>query len=227
MVVKWLDTVKQDAQEIHLVGDLFDFWFEYKHAVPKGMIRLLGKMAEIADSGIPLHIYTGNHDMWMFDYLPKEIGVILHREPIHQEWNGIKLFIGHGDGLGPGDQGYKFIKRVFASKVCQWLFARLHPNFGIGFANFWSGTSRNSHQQKDRVFLGDEKEWLAVYCRQILANDHFDYFIFGHRHLPLNIEIGPASRYINLGDWISHFTYAVFDGSKMELRSFKTGAIYE
>ena len=218
--VNWLEECRKDAQEIFLVGDLFDFWFEYKHTVPRGHVRLLGKIAEITDSGIPVHVFTGNHDMWIFDYLPEETGVKLYREPIQRTWNGVKFYIGHGDGLGPGDHGYKFIKKVFASKVCQWLFARLHPNFGIGMANFWSKTSRNQSGEKDKTFLGEENEWLAIYSKEILDKEHFDYFVFGHRHLPMEIELNESSKYINLGDWIDHFTYGVFDGQKMELKNY-------
>ena len=176
-VVAWLESIRHDAEEIILLGDVFDFWFEYKHAVPKGYTRLLGKISEITDSGIPVHLFTGNHDMWIFDYLPKECGVILHREPIIREWNGKRFYIGHGDGLGPGDYGYKFIKKVFASPICQWLFARLHPNFGIGLANFFSKKSRASTGDKDRIFLGKENERLAIYARDILKKEHFDYFV--------------------------------------------------
>jgi UDP-2,3-diacylglucosamine hydrolase len=222
LVVEWLEKCRKDAAEIYLVGDLFDFWFEYKHAVPRGHVRLLGKLAEITDSGIPVHVFTGNHDMWIFDYLPKETGVQLYRKPIQRNWNGVKFFIGHGDGLGPGDHGYKFIKKVFASKVCQWLFARLHPNFGIGMANFWSKTSRNQSGEKDKTFLGEENEWLAIYSKEILEKEHFDYFIFGHRHLPMEIQLNDNSKYINLGDWIDHFTYGVFDGAKMSLKNYKS-----
>lgn len=223
-VVDWLEQCKDDAAEIFLVGDLFDFWFEYKHAVPRGHVRLLGKIAEITDSGIPVHVFTGNHDMWIFDYLPKETGVNLYRKPIKRTWNEVRFFIGHGDGLGPGDHGYKFIKKIFASRLCQWLFARLHPNFGIGMANFWSRTSRKKTGSEDKRFLGEENEWLAIYSREILEKEHFDYFIFGHRHLPMEIDLGKGSTYINLGDWIDHFTYAVFDGEKLELKNYQPQA---
>lgn len=211
-LVQWLDEIAVDAAEIFLVGDLFDFWFEYKHAVPKGFTRFLGALSRLTDSGIPVHIFTGNHDMWIFDYLPKETGVKVHRAPIERMWNGQRFYIGHGDGLGPGDHGYKFIKRVFESKVCQWLFARLHPNFGIGLANFWSRTSRKASVEKDRIFLGEDNEWLVIYCKELLLREHYDYFIFGHRHLPLDIQLTATSRYVNLGDWIQHYTYAWFDG---------------
>lgn len=221
LLVKWLDEIKDDASEIYLMGDLFDFWFEYKHAVPKGFVRLLGKIAEITDSGIPITLFTGNHDMWMFDYLPKEIGVKIYREPIERTFENKTFYLGHGDGLGPGDKGYKFIKKVFANKFCQWLFARLHPNLGIGMANFWSKKSRIANGTNDEKFLGEENEWLIIYAKEILQKKHFDYFIFGHRHLPLDINLPNNSKYINLGEWINYFSYAVFDGNNLELKYFK------
>lgn len=221
-IVSWLDEVKGDAQEIYLVGDLFDFWFEYKHVIPKGFVRLQGKIAEITDSGIPVHIFTGNHDMWIFDYIPKELGAQLHRDNITKEFNGKKFFIGHGDGLGPGDHGYKFIKKVFANKLCQWLFERIHPNLGIGIANYWSRKSRKVNAENDEKFLGEENEWLAIYCKEVLEKEHFDYFIFGHRHLPLEIKLNEKSTYFNLGEWIKYNTYAVFDGTKIKLKEYKS-----
>ena len=220
-IVKWLDEVSLDAQEIYLIGDVFDFWFEYKHAVPKGFIRLLGKIAEIVDSGIPITLFTGNHDVWMFDYLEKELGVTIHRNPITKEYNGKKFYLGHGDGLGPGDYGYKFVKKIFTSPINQWLFARIHPNFGIGMAHFLSRKSRASNAPKDEQFKGEENEWLAVYCKELLQKEYFDYFIFGHRHLPLDIQLDEKSRYINLGEWINYNTYAVFDGENLELKIYK------
>ncbi len=216
-LVKWLDEIKTDATELFVVGDLFDFWFEYKRAVPRGYVRVLGKLAEIADSGIPISFFTGNHDMWIFDYLPNEIGAKLYREPITREWNGKKFLIGHGDGLGPGDYGYKFIKKVFANKICQWLFERLHPNFGIWLADYFSKSSRAKTGGDDAIFLGEENEWLVHYAKEELKKTHYDYFVFGHRHLPLNIQLTPKSTYINLGDWINYFTYAVFDGEELKL----------
>jgi UDP-2,3-diacylglucosamine hydrolase len=220
-IVRWLDQIKADAREVFLVGDLFDFWFEYKRAIPKGFVRLQGKIAELTDAGIPVTIFTGNHDMWMFDYLPQELGVELYREPIRRAYGGKQFLIGHGDGLGPGDHGYKFIKKVFANRFSQWLFARLHPNFGIGLANFWSGKSRAANHSIDEKFLGEENEWLAIYCKEYLKKEHIDFFIFGHRHLPLDLKVGKDSRYINLGEWINYSTYAVFDGEKLELKEFK------
>lgn len=220
-IVNWLDEIRNNAKEIYLVGDLFDFWFEYKRAIPKGFVRLQGKIAEITDSGIAVHVFTGNHDMWMFDYLPKELGVNMYREPIKKTFNGKTFYIGHGDGLGPGDHGYKFIKKVFANKICQWLFARMHPNFGIWLADFWSGKSRKANRDSDEKYLGDDNEFLVQYCKTHLKKEHIDYFIFGHRHLPLEIEVGNNSKYINLGEWMNYDTYAVWDGAKMELKKYE------
>ena len=218
LLVKWLNEIKTDAAEIYLVGDLFDFWFEYDTAVPRGFTRFLGKLAELSDSGIPIHIFTGNHDMWMFGYLEKELNITLHREPIVREYSDKKFFIGHGDGLGPGDHGFKVIKKVFANKISQWMFAKLHPDWGIKLATYWSGTSRESNN--DEVFLGEENEWLFQFAKEKLKTEHIHYFIFGHRHLPLDLKVGDNSHYINLGDWISHNTFAVFDGEKLELKKF-------
>lgn len=223
LIVRWLEEKRHDAAEIFLVGDVFDMWFEYKHAVPRGHTRLLGKIAEITDSGIPVHWFTGNHDMWIFDYLPQELGVQIHRGPITREWNNKKFYIAHGDGLGPGDHGYKFLKKVFANKVCQWLFARLHPNFGLGIANYWSRRSRQHTGNEDDVFLGEDKEFLAVHCKDILQQEFFDYFVFGHRHLALDLVMqeSPKSRYVNLGDWLKYYTYGEFDGNELRLIEYR------
>jgi UDP-2,3-diacylglucosamine hydrolase len=217
-LVKWLSTIEQDAQHIFLVGDIFDFWFEYKTVVPRGYTRLLGKLASMVDNGIKIHYFTGNHDMWTFGYLEEELGVKLYRNPIEININNQLFYIGHGDGLGPGDNGYKFIKKVFASPISQWLFARLHPNFAIGLANFWSGKSRAANGPVDEIFLGEDKEWLIIYCKEVLQKKHYNYFVFGHRHLLLNISLQNNSRYINLGDWFKKPHCAVFDGLSLQLK---------
>lgn len=219
-IIRWLNSIEHDAEEVFLVGDLFDAWFEYKRVVPKGFVRLLARIADFTDKGIPVHVFTGNHDMWMFGYLEEECGVKLYRQPLHISLKGKKFIIGHGDGLGPGDHKYKFIKRVFRSRVLQWLYARIHPNTGIGLADFFS---RRGYDKKEdeRLWLGDDKEYLMQYCRSELQKAHTDYFVFGHRHLPVDKEAGPNSRYINLGDWLRYNTYAVFDGSTLELKTFE------
>lgn len=220
-VVRWLTSIEEDAHEIFLVGDLFDFWFEYKHAIPKGFVRLQGKIAQLTDRGIPVHFFTGNHDMWMFDYFPKELGVSVNRGNIEREWNGKTFFIGHGDGLGPGDKWYKFMKKCFEARWTRWCFARLHPNFGIGMANFWSRKSRAATGDSDSKFLGEENEWLVIYSKEQLQEKHRDYFVFGHRHLPMDIRLSETSRYINLGEWLHYTTYGVFDGEELLLEKFE------
>jgi UDP-2,3-diacylglucosamine hydrolase len=218
--VQWLDLVSKDAAAIYLVGDVFDFWFEYKRAVPRGFVRSLGKIAELTDKGTPIHWFTGNHDMWIFDYLPTECGVQIHRAPIVLNHHEQRCFIGHGDGLGPGDTAYKFMKKFFHSKICQWLFARLHPNFGIWLASSLSGYSRGKAIEKDKIFHG-EKEWLFQYSAGIEKQNHHDYYIFGHRHLPGIMKVNENSSYVNLGDWLVHFTYGILDENGFQLEKWK------
>lgn len=221
IIIKWLNHVAPEAASIYLVGDVFDFWFEYKTVVPKGYVRILGKLAELSDRGISMYFFTGNHDMWMFRYFEDELGITTYRNPIEIEIDGKKFFIGHGDGLGPGDHGYKFIKKVFANKTCQWLFERIHPNFGIGLANFWSGQSRKGVSSPE-YFLGENNEWLIAFANSYLEKKHTDYFIFGHRHLPIDHTLkNRTSRYINLGEWLHYQSYAVFDGKTLELKFFE------
>ncbi|MBS1682617.1 MAG: UDP-2,3-diacylglucosamine diphosphatase [Bacteroidetes bacterium] len=220
-ITAWLDRIKDDAHSIYLLGDIFDFWFEYKQAIPKGFIRLQGKLVELRDSGMPIYFFTGNHDMWMFDYFTKELGIVIYREPQQITINHLKLIVGHGDGLGDGDNFYKLLKWFFNSKLCQWLFARIHPNFGIAMAKFWSRKSRISNTKREEKFKGEEKEFLLSYCRELEQKEHHDFYVFGHRHLPLDLKVGVKSRYINLGEWVHFNTYAVFDGNAMELKTFE------
>ncbi|HBX52457.1 MAG: UDP-2,3-diacylglucosamine hydrolase [Bacteroidetes bacterium RIFOXYA12_FULL_35_11] len=219
LFVSWLDEIKNDAAAIYLLGDIFDFWFEYRNVVPRGFTRVLGKIAELTDIGIPVHFFRGNHDMWAFDYLPQETGCILHDGILKIEFNGKKFYIAHGDGLGPGDYKYKFLRLIFKSSISHWLFARIHPNFGVGFANSWSHKSRKL--QGAPSFHGEDKEWLILHAKNILKKEHFDYFIFGHRHIVLEFPLSEKSTYFNLGDWINNFTYGVFDGEKMMLKKFR------
>lgn len=217
----WLKYASKDATEIYLLGDIFDFWFEYKRAVPRGFTRLLGTLSELTDQGIPVTIFKGNHDMWMFGYLEQECGVRIVSDEEVREWNGQKFFLHHGDGLGPGEPGYKWLRRFFRSRICQWLFARVHPNAGIGLALYFSRRSRLAQKDHFETYLGDGKEYLTQYCHEVLKKTHYDYFIFGHRHLPLNIDLGNGSRYINLGEWLHHRNYAVFDGAQLQLLPWK------
>ena len=219
-IINWLNTIEKDASDIYLVGDIFDFWFEHKYTIAKGTIRFQGKIASLIDKGINIYFFTGNHDMWMFNYLEDEIGVRIYREPIEREINGKRFFIGHGDGLGPGDRKYKLIKRFFANPFCQWLFARIHPNLGFYIAHSWSNKSRKKDNTRDNFFMGEEKEFLIQFCKEELKTKNIDYFIFGHRHLPIDYKINNNCKYINLGDWIKYNTYAVFDGNEIELKEF-------
>lgn len=215
-IVAWLEHIRKDAAELYLMGDVFDFWFEYATVVPRGYVRFLGKLAELSDAGVQITLFKGNHDMWMFGYLRDELGAHIVSDELEIIRNGRSFYLHHGDGLGPGDRKYKLLKRVFRSGFCQWLFARLHPNLGVGIARKWSGHSRLASDKKEE-FLGTDREWLVLYAREILRDRPIDYFVFGHRHLPLDIDLGDGSRYINLGEWINHNTYAVFDGNRLHL----------
>ncbi len=220
LLVSWLDEAAGDAKTIFLLGDIFDFWFEYRTVVPKGFVRLLGKIASLTDKGIEVHYFTGNHDMWAFGYFEKELGVTMHRKPFQTELLGKSFYIGHGDGLGPGDHGYKLLKAFFSCRFCQKLFSFLHPGFGMGLARFFSARSRIANENNPEVFHGKEKEILYQFCKNVLQTHHVDYFVFGHRHLPLDLDVAPGVRYINTGDWVRYFSYAVYDGSGMELKTF-------
>ncbi|MFT4203717.1 MAG: UDP-2,3-diacylglucosamine diphosphatase [Chitinophagaceae bacterium] len=221
-VVQFLEQARKDAAMILVVGDMFDFWFEYKDVVPKGYVRLLGKLAEITDAGIPVHFFIGNHDMWMRGYLERELNIPVYDQPQTYHWDGKQFYIGHGDGLGPGDHGYKFLKKIFRNRICQTLFGALHPWLGTGIANYFSRASRAKTGSEDAIWLGNEKEWLVVYSNEVLDKEYFDYFIFGHRHYPVDILLkNGKSRYINLGDWITNFTYVVFDGNSLQLKKFE------
>jgi UDP-2,3-diacylglucosamine hydrolase len=231
IIVQFLDEIKNDAAEIFIVGDIFDFWYEYKKVVPKGYVRLLGKLAEMTDAGISIHFFAGNHDMWMRDYFKKELNIPVYFAPEEFERNGKKFLIGHGDGLGPGDHGYKRLKKIFRNPFCKWLFGILPPRAGMGLANYLSRRSRIKTGFSEEVFLGEEKEWLIIYCKEVLKKKYFDFFVFGHRHLAIDYRLSSPSqsgraaageaRYINLGDWIRYYTYAVFDGESMILKSYK------
>ncbi len=218
-IVSWLNLIKPTCSELFLMGDIFDFWFEYEKVIPKGFIRLQGKLAEMADAGIKIYFFKGNHDMWVRDYFTKEIGLEIISDEFQMERNGKKFYLHHGDGLGPGDRKYKMLRKIFRSRLCQWLFARIHPNLGIGIANGWSRKSRAAGSEKE-VFLGEEKEWLAIYAKEQLQKQHIDYFIFGHRHLPLDIQLNDHSRYVNIGEWLNYNSYAVFDGETLRLTYF-------
>lgn len=220
-LVQWLEEIKDDAQVIFLLGDLFDFWFEYKKVVPKGFVRILGKLAELRDSGIDIYFFVGNHDLWMNGYFEEELGIPVFHEPQEFKIDKKRFFIGHGDGLGPGDKGYKRMKKVFTNPFCKWLFRWLHPDLGVRLAQHLSVKNKLISGEEDAKYLGEDKEWLVQYAKRKLKQQHYDYFIFGHRHLPLDIQLNENSKYVNLGDWINYFTYASYDGDKLELKYYK------
>lgn len=217
---RWLDAIAPDADKLYLVGDLFEFWFEYRTVVPKGFVRILGRLAEMRDAGIPIEAFTGNHDLWMFGYFEQELGIPVHKRPISARIGDKDFFIGHGDGLGPGDKGYKRMKKVFIHPLSQRLFRALHPDWGVRMAHFFSSASRRATPPEEREWLGEDREWLYQYClRKIAQGIEPHYFVFGHRHLPVDIPLpNGRSRYINLGEWMYRCSYAEFDGAELTLR---------
>src|SRR5690606_6776278 len=215
--VAWLDSIKGDAQAIFLMGDLFDFWFEYRTVVPKGFTRTLGKLAELSDMGIQISYFVGNHDLWMDGYFEEELGIPVYHDPQQFHIDGISFFIGHGDGLGPEDKGFKRMKKVFTNPLAKWLFKWLHPDLGVRLGQHLSVNNKIISGEADAKYLGEDGEWLILYAKRKLETAHYDHFIFGHRHLPLEVQLNESSTYVNLGDWISHYTYAVFDGKKLSL----------
>jgi UDP-2,3-diacylglucosamine hydrolase len=217
--VKWLNQIQPDVQVLFLLGDVFDFWYEYKKVIPKGFTRFLGKLCELADQGIEIHIFTGNHDVWMFDYLPKEIGVIVHSKHITAEINGKQFFLGHGDGLVKQEWNYKIMKGCFTSKTLQWMFSKIHPNVALAFGQAWSKKSRYSKGIAEE-FLGEEKEFQVMFARNYLKSNNINYFVFGHRHIPLDIKLNEKAKLINCGEWIKSNSYAVFDGNDLVLKYY-------
>ncbi|CAH1001775.1 UDP-2,3-diacylglucosamine hydrolase [Neolewinella maritima] len=225
-LVAWLDhCVAEGADAIYLVGDLFEFWFEWQQAVPRGYVRFLGKLAELTDRGLLVYVFTGNHDMWMHDYLEQETGVTLYREPVIHEIYGRRVLIGHGDGLGPGDRGYKRLKKVINAPWARWLYGRLHPNLAVQLAMYFSSKSRESQPSRE-VFLGPDREWLVAYSeRKLREYPDLAYCIFGHRHLPIDYTLSDnKARYINLGEWLNAYTYLRMDPQQAELLSWQSAA---
>jgi len=219
-ILRWLSAIESDCAELFLMGDVFDFWFEYQLVIPKGFARLQGKLAAMTDAGIKVYFFKGNHDMWVNDYFTKELGIEIVSDELIIERGGKRFFLHHGDGLGPGDTKYKLLRKIFRNPVCQWLFSLLPPRIGLGIANGWSRHSRAAGPTEE-LFEGLDREWLAIYAKEQLRKSHFDYFVFGHRHLPLDVELTQESKYINLGEWINYNSYAVFDGNELTLNYFE------
>lgn len=220
-ICRWLDEISADATELYLVGDLFDTWFEYKNVVPRGFTRFMGKLAELSDRGLRIEAFTGNHDLWMLDYFGQELNIPVHHAPIIREYNGKKLYIAHGDGLGPGDTGYKILKAVLRNGFSQWLYRRVHPDTGVGLAGWFSRLGPKHTDGPVKEFLGPDKEMLVQYSLEYLKKEHIDYFIFGHRHIAIEYPLNPNSTYVNLGDWIRYDSYAEFSGNELKLKYYK------
>lgn len=219
--IRWLDMIKKDAQVLFLMGDLFDFWHEWKYVVPKGYIRVLGKIAELKDSGIDIYFFVGNHDLWMKNYFEIELGIPVFFEKKYYQINNKKFLLAHGDGLGPGDKGYKRMKKVFTNPLAQWAFRWLHPDIAMKIANYMSQKNKLISGVEDQKFLGEDKEFLIQYSKEKLKTEDIDYFVFGHRHLPLIFNLEKGAKYINLGDWIVYFTFGVYDGETFEVNKFE------
>ncbi|MFZ1751106.1 MAG: UDP-2,3-diacylglucosamine diphosphatase [Saprospiraceae bacterium] len=221
-ICRWLDQIADDIKELYLVGDVFDHWFEYKRVIPKGFSRLLGKLAELRDSSVPIYFFTGNHDMWMFRYLEDEFGIPIYRSAVERTFDGKKFLIGHGDGLGPGDHGYKLIKSIFDNRICQKAYSMIHPDIGLKLMKYFSAKSRLITNDNEKLFC-PEQEWLVQFAQQHHINSDIDFYIFGHRHLPINYLLGDQkARYINLGEWMYACSYGVWDGQKMEIKFYQS-----
>ena len=229
LFLKWLNAIEKDAGALFIVGDLFDFWFEYKKVVPKGFVRILGKLAQMRDNGLPIYFFVGNHDLWMEDYFEEELDIPVFHEPKVFKIFDKTVFIGHGDGLGPGDKGYKRMKKVFTNPFSKWLFRWLHPDIGVRLAEYLSVKNKLISGDDDAKYLGEEKEWLILYANKKVNEQFADYFIFGHRHLPMTLQLknNANALYINLGDWIQYFTFGILTSSGFELNSFSQADLSE
>ncbi|MDH8702412.1 UDP-2,3-diacylglucosamine hydrolase [Dysgonomonadaceae bacterium PH5-43] len=219
--VRWLDSIKDDAKAIYLLGDVFDFWFEYKKVVPKGFTRFLGKIAELSDNGTEIHLFIGNHDIWIFDYLPKETGAIVHRNPLTTKIYGKTFYLAHGDGLGDESRSFKFLRSIFHNKICQYLFARVPSAWGIGFGHRWSKSNRKKSLARPTPYMGEDKEHLVKFAKKHLAeHPEIDYFVFGHRHIMLDLMLNKQSRILIIGDWMEYYSYAIFNGTDISLEQY-------
>ncbi len=223
-LVRWLDSIKTEAAAIYLLGDIFDYWYEYKYVVPKGFVRFLGKLAELSDQGIEIHLFTGNHDIWMFDYLPKEIGAIIHRDVLTVDLLGKRFFLGHGDEVDFRSKAFRFIRALFRNRFCQWLYAGIHPRWTFGFALGWSLSSRKKGIEKGMhipEYQGENNEYLILFAKKYLqTHPDIHFFIFGHRHIMLDMMLSRSSRILIAGDWMHYFSYIEWDGDNLSMHQF-------
>jgi len=224
-LVRFLDSIKEKAAAVYLLGDMFDFWYEYKYVVPKGYTRFLGKLSELTDMGVEVHYFTGNHDIWAYGYLERECGVILHKKPLTVEIYGKIFYLAHGDGLGDPSHGFKFIRSVFHNRACQWAFSNIHPRWGVWFGQTWAKHSRMKRVNgEEPAFMGEEREPLIRYTKKYIQyHSNVDYFIYGHRHIEIDLQLTKKARVIVLGDWISQFSYVVYDGDHLFMSQYIEG----
>jgi UDP-2,3-diacylglucosamine hydrolase len=222
-LVRWLDRIKEDALAVYFLGDMFDYWYEYKYVVPKGFVRFLGKLAELSDAGVEIHFFIGNHDIWMFDYLTKEIGAIIHRDVLTVDLLGKRFFLGHGDEVDYRSKMFRFVRTLFRNKFCQWLYAGIHPRWTFGFALGWSLSSRKSGlKNESSEYLGESGEYLVQFAKTYLqTHPDINFFVFGHRHIMLDLMLSRSSRILVAGDWMQHFSYIVWDGEALFLEQFE------
>ena len=223
-LVRWLDSIKADAKAVWFLGDMFDYWYEYKYVVPKGFTRFLGKLAELSDNGVEIHIFIGNHDVWMFDYLPAEIGATIHREPLTIDLDGKRFFLAHGDEVDNRSRSFQLIRWIFRNRVCQILYSTIHPRWTFGFALGWSLSSRKKGLKKmeETVYKGESSEYLVQFAKSYLeTHPDINFFIFGHRHIMLDLMLSRTSRILIAGDWMQYFSYIVWDGENLFLDQFE------
>ena len=224
-LVRFLDSIKHKAAAVYLLGDLFDFWYEYKYVVPRGYTRFLGKLSELSDLGVEVHYFTGNHDIWAYNYLERECGVILHKKPLTTELYGKIFFLAHGDGLGDPSPKFKFVRTLFHSRICQRLFSAVHPRWGVWFGQTWAKHSRLKRPEgEEPPYMGEDREFLVLYTkRYIQYHSNVDYFIYGHRHIDIDLQLTHKARVLILGDWITQFSYAVWDGDHLFMSQYIEG----
>ncbi|MCD7976796.1 MAG: UDP-2,3-diacylglucosamine diphosphatase [Tannerellaceae bacterium] len=223
-LVRWLDFVKKDASAIFMLGDMFDYWYEYKYVVPKGFTRFLGKLAELSDEGIEIHIFTGNHDVWIFDYLPEEIGAVVHRDVLTIDLLGKRFFLGHGDEIDYRSWSFRLLRKLFRNKFCQWLYAGIHPRWTFGFALGWSLSSRKKGLKKNEEveYEGEAAEYMVQFAKKyLITHPDINFFIFGHRHIMLDLMLTKTSRLLIAGDWMKLFSYIEWDGKELSLNQFE------
>ena len=226
-LTRFLDQIKDKAEAVYMLGDMFDFWFEYRQVVPRGFTRFLGKVSELTDSGVEVHWFVGKHDMWMTDYLECECGVTIHREPCLVEIYGKEFYLSHGHhvDIAPGDWRTRLMFRMFESTFVRRMATLIHPDLFVDFGLNWARHSRMRHMaQGEEPYKGEHDERMVTFAKQYLAtHPSVNYFLFGHRHIELDLMLTHECRLLILGEWYSHFTYVSFDGSTLVMNDYIEG----